>query len=105
MPLEPFEIIYPPWLKSHFRVFESRIQHEIRDAIEEQLRYTPLVTTRNRKPLHQPIQSAEWELRCGPDNSIRVLYKCDLEMRQVILVAVGEKRNNQLWIQGEQVLS
>ena len=104
MPTEPFEIIYPPWLKSHFQMFDTRVQREIREAIEQHLRFAPLVPTRNRKPLREPIRSAEWELRCGPDNSIRVLYNCDTDTREVNVVAVGEKRNNQLWVQGEQVV-
>ena len=82
---------------------EAKWHGMIRDAMNEQLRFQPDASTRNRKPLREPIRGATWELRCGPDNRFRVLYNVALEAREVHIVAIGEKRNNQLWVAGEEV--
>lgn len=98
-----FEIILSEKLKDDFRHLERKWHGVIRDAIFEQLEFTPDVETRNRKPLRTPIDEARWELRCGPDNRFRVLYKYDTPAREVHIVAVGEKRNNELWVRGIKV--
>lgn len=98
-----FEIILSDKLKDDFRHLDRKWHGAIRDAIDEQLKFTPDVETRNRKPLCTPIDEARWELRCGPDNRYRVLYKYDTLAREVHIVAVGEKRNNELWVRGIRV--
>jgi hypothetical protein len=68
-----------------------------------QLIYTPDTETRNRKPLEDPAPyGATWELRCGPKNRYRVFYEVDLEVREVLILAVGVKERNRLLIAGEE---
>jgi hypothetical protein len=70
--------------------------------------FEPTTKTRNRKPLEPPIGEATWELRCGADNRFRVLYQVlepDEENTQgvVEILVFGEKRGNQLWVNGEVI--
>jgi hypothetical protein len=46
---------------------------------------------------------AEWELRFGPANRFRVFYQVQAEA--VILLALGEKEGNRLFVEGEEVES
>ena len=74
----------------------------IRETLEKQLQYEPDVKTRNRKPLKKPLAfHAEWELRFGPAHRFRVFYQVQAE--EVILLALGEKVGNRLFIAGEEV--
>jgi hypothetical protein len=74
----------------------------IRDTLEKQLQYEPVVQTRNRKPLEKPMAfQAEWELRFGPANRFRIFYQVQAEA--VILLALGEKVGNRLFIEREEV--
>jgi hypothetical protein len=86
----------------------------IRDAILEQLPFTPTLKTRNRKPLDPEIYGATWELRCGPQNRYRVLYdviqlevdETSLEINnsnQVHVLLIGEKIAERLIIAGKVV--
>ena len=76
----------------------------IRSAIETQLRFELDVEARNRKPLRRPgIWEADWEIRFGPGNRFRVFYEVDRAVRQVYILAIGEKRGNRLLIGGEEV--
>jgi mRNA-degrading endonuclease RelE of RelBE toxin-antitoxin system len=43
---------------------------------------------------------ASWELRVG---DYRVFYDVSLESGTVIIVAVGRKDHNRLWIGGEEI--
>ncbi len=65
--------------------------------VEAQLEYQPTEEALNRKKL-RPNQLAEWELRI---NRFRVFYDVDTERKRVKIEAVGYKRGNQLFIQGE----
>lgn len=86
------------------RWIETKYHSLIQSEIEVQLRFTPDVETRNRKPLKRPASSgAEWELRCGPDNRFRVFYAVNAEVRTVRVVAVGHKDGDRVAIGGEEV--
>ncbi len=66
--------------------------------------FEPETETRNRKPLEQPAAfGATWELRFGPGNRFRVLYAVDNELREVTVLAVGEKEKNRLMVAGEEI--
>lgn len=67
-------------------------------AVEAQLQNQPLTETRNRKPL-RPNPLAPWELRVG---DLRVFYEVD-EPGVVTVLAIGEKRGNKLYIEGEEI--
>ncbi len=87
----------------------------IRDAIVEQLLFTPTFETRNRKPLDPKIYGATWELRCGTQNRYRVLYdvirlehdKSNPENSEihseVHVLLIGEKIGERLIVAGKVV--
>ena len=76
----------------------------IREKIREQLLFEPERETANRKPLRRPAAfGASWEIRFGPKNRFRVLYDVDQEARVVIILAIGEKLRERLFIGGEEV--
>ncbi|HZD57777.1 MAG TPA: hypothetical protein VE136_13675 [Anaerolineales bacterium] len=99
-----FTLIYAPVVREHLKTIERTHYSLIRRTIEEQLTYEPNVETRNRKPLRRPASlSAEWELRLGPGNRFRVFYEIDLEGAKVLILAIGEKKGNRLYIGGEEI--
>ena len=103
-PSERFEIIYPPIIKQHLKAIEPKFYSLIRESLETQLQFEPDVETRNRKRLkRQFIFGVKWELRFGPDNRFRAFYRIDYDNEQVILLAIGEKFGNRLFIGGEEV--
>ncbi len=87
----------------------------IRDAILEQLLFTPTLETRNRKPLDPEIYGATWELRCGSQNRYRVLYDViqlehdenstenNKDPDEVHVLLIGEKIGERLLIAGKVV--
>lgn len=78
------------------RIFRKFEYQRILAAIEEQLTYQPDVETRNRKPL-APNELATWELRVDP---FRIFYDVDYANALVIIIAVGKKEGNRLYIRG-----
>ena len=67
-------------------------------GVENQLAQEPLVETRNRKRLRaNPI--APWALRL---RDMRVFYEVD-EPDVVTVLAIGTKRGNRLYIEGEEI--
>jgi hypothetical protein len=100
-----FSLIFAPAVRSHLKAIEAKFDSLIRTNIEEQLTHEPDVETRNRKPLQRrpaPF-GAEWEIRFGPDNRFRVLYKFTEEPREVQILAVGFKQGNRLLVDGEEM--
>jgi mRNA-degrading endonuclease RelE of RelBE toxin-antitoxin system len=57
-----FQIEFTPEAEADLAWFKKYEQNIILDGIEENLRYEPTVSTRNRKKL-RPHRTAEWELR------------------------------------------
>jgi hypothetical protein len=100
----PYALVYAPVGKQHLQAIERHDYSEIRETLEEQLRFEPSTETRNRKPLQQPVVfRAQWELRFGPDNRFRVFYEIDREKRQVSILAIGVKERDRLFIGGEEI--
>jgi hypothetical protein len=102
-----FAISYEASVVAHLSFIDRKHHRTIREAIEEQLTYQPLVETRNRKRRDPPdVFDADWELRCGPNNTLRVLYRVETDelggMREVIILAIGIKERNRLLIAGEE---
>lgn len=65
-----------------------------------QLSHEPLRKTRNRKPL-RPNPLAPWELRAG---ALRIFYEVDAEEAGMVnVLAIGIKRGNRLFIEGEEI--
>ncbi len=103
-PQQPFKLVYAPITKEHLRAIERKHHSLIRRSIETQLQFEPATETRNRKPLKRTIFfEADWELRCGPNNRFRVFYEVNWQGREVYILAIGEKRRNQLYIAGERI--
>lgn len=99
----PFGFLFAPETVEHLDFIDLKYHALLRRTIKEQLKFTPTVETRNRKPLDQPAPfSASWELRCGPKNRFRVFYDVDSESRQVQILAIAVKDRNRLIIGGEE---
>ncbi len=98
-----FAVSFAPEAIEHLDSIESKFHGLLRRTINEQLTHTPTQETRNRKPLDQPAPfGASWELRCGPDNRLRVFYDVDAAAREVQVLAIGVKERNRLLIGGEE---
>ena len=98
-----FEIIFAPETVEHMKAIDPEHHSMIRTTIDEQLRYRPDVSTRNRKPLETPAPfDATWELRFGLDNRFRVLYEVDPQKKAVSILAIGTKDRNRLLIGTEE---
>lgn len=99
-----FDLIYAPITKEHLRAIDRKHYTLIRSEVDAQLRHEPDVQTRNRKPLKRPgIFKATWEIRFGPENRFRVLYRVDRDAMQVIVLAMGEKVGGRLFVGGEEI--
>src|SRR5260370_36924705 len=99
-----YSIVFAPVTFEHLRRIERKHHSLIRKMIDEQLRFEPRIETRNRKPLRQPAAfAAEWEIRFGPANRFRVLYKLDDDSRIVRILAVGETIRDRLYVGGEEI--
>jgi mRNA-degrading endonuclease RelE of RelBE toxin-antitoxin system len=100
-----FSLVFAPAVKRHLKAIEARWDTLIKRNIEEQLTHEPDVETRNRKPFRRrpaPF-GADWEIRFGPDNRFRVLYKIAEERREVQVLAIGVKQGNRLLFSGEEI--
>lgn len=96
-----YRIIYAPETSEHLAWIERRYYTLIKTTIVEQLSFTPDSPTRNRKPLNQPAPfDAMWELRFGNRNRWRVFY--EVSGSEVIILAIGEKRGNVLFVGREE---
>ena len=94
-----FTIQFLPHAREELKAFRKRDQQIIIDAINVQLLDQPDTSTRKRKHLEDnPL--ATWELRVG---DFRVFYDVDIENSLVIIVAIGKKSHNVLWIDDEEV--
>jgi hypothetical protein len=99
-----FAVSYAPVARDHLRGIRRRDLAIIRVAIEANLFDEPTKETANRRPLSPTTElEAEWELRCGPNNHVRIFYSVDERLRQVHIVAIGVKRGNRLRIGREEV--
>jgi hypothetical protein len=101
---QSFKLIYAPQVKLHLKAIEQKYHSLVRRTIETQLQFEPIVETRNRKPLQRPVEfGADWELRFGPNNRVRVFYEVNETDKEVYVLAVGVKRGNRVLIGGEEV--
>lgn len=98
-----YEILYDAEVRRHLAAIDRKYHPLIRQTIEKQLSHQPGVETRNRKPLQRPSSiGADWELRCGPNNRFRVLYRIADTGQAIYVLAVGVKDGNRLLIGGEE---
>jgi mRNA-degrading endonuclease RelE of RelBE toxin-antitoxin system len=100
-----YSLVFAPAVKRHLKAIEAKWDRLIRRKIEEQLTHEPDVETRNRKPFRRrpaPF-GADWEIRFGPGNRFRVLYKIAEERHEVYVLAIGVKEGNRLFVGGEEM--
>jgi mRNA-degrading endonuclease RelE of RelBE toxin-antitoxin system len=93
-----YEIRFASSAKRHLKAFRVRERAVIVATVEAQLSHEPLLETRNRKRL-RPNPIAPWELRV---RSMRVFYEVD-QPGVVTVLAIGAKRGNRLYIEGEEI--
>ncbi|EFO80730.1 plasmid stabilization system protein, RelE/ParE famil [Oscillochloris trichoides DG-6] len=93
-----YDIDYTEEALDDLQYFRKHEQNIIVDGIDEQLRYEPLVETRNRKPMRANT-IAEWELRI---EAYRVLYTVGSQVRIVEIQRIGEKRGNAFFFRGRK---
>ena len=99
-----FSVFYAPVTRDHLRGMRRRDLAIVKTAIEANLFDEPTKETANRRPLSPTTElEAQWELRCGPNNRLRVFYSVDDRSRRVHIVAIGVKRGNRLKIGREEV--
>ena len=95
-----YTIEFAESVKRQFRQLTANQSARILDAVEKKLRDEPLKETRNRKPL-RPNPLAPWQLSVG---NLRVFYEISSEEPNLVkILAIGEKRENQLIIAGKVV--
>ena len=113
-----FIIEFSETVKDDMQWIDKNHHPNIKASILEQLQHQPNIETRNRKPLDPTIRDADWQLRCGEQNQFRVLYRFwikennqELEENKdtdilgtVLITAIGEKKNERLWIGGEELM-
>jgi mRNA-degrading endonuclease RelE of RelBE toxin-antitoxin system len=95
---QPFNIALTDSAQEDLGWFGAYAQRIIVDGIELHLRYEPTLGSRKIIAM-QPNPVAGWELRL---RDYRVLYDVDETARNVSVQAIGEKRGNQLLIQGQE---
>lgn len=103
-----YNIDYMPTALEHLRSLSARARGTVMVTVEEQLRLQPEVPTRNRKRL-RANRVAPWELRIG---DLRVFYDIEpaapvspgdeAEASTVVILAVGAKKGNRLWLGNEE---
>ena len=94
----PFEFEFVRSARADLAFFEVFIRRQILDSMDLHLRYQPMAATSRVKPL-RPNQVGNWELRVG---DYRVIYDVDEDLRQVTIKVIGEKRGNELFVQGRE---
>jgi mRNA-degrading endonuclease RelE of RelBE toxin-antitoxin system len=93
-----YEIKFTAQALNQLKGFRKYEQQQILTAIETSLKQQPNSPTRNRKNL-RPNPLSEWELRI---DKFRVFYDLNLEELIVKIKAIGYKKGNVLYIQGEE---
>jgi hypothetical protein len=79
MVTKPFKIVYAPDVKAHLIAIPHKHYSLVQRNIVEQLSYEPKIKTANRKPLQFSRKYGEWELRFGPENRYRIIYRFSLD--------------------------
>ncbi len=94
-----YEIDFSEEARSHLRRLPARDRAVVVDRVESLLADEPTRETHNLKRL-RPNPLAKYELRIG---RLRVFFDTDEELREVLVLAVGQKQRNRLWIAGNEV--
>jgi len=98
-----FEIIYSEDVFGHLKAIDKKYWSLVKQKIEEQLFNEPDIDSKNRKPLSKSPIDDHWELRFGHQNSFRVFYKIDYITTEVLILAVGIKIKDKLYIGKKEI--
>jgi len=93
-----YEIEFTPEALQDLKAFRKFEQQKIISGIDTQLKYEPIVETRNRFQMRQN-DVAEWELRIG---KYRVFYNVENVIQIVSIEVIGLKVGNQLFVRGKR---
>lgn len=94
-----YEIQFSRDAERQIRLLDARDRTALYDEIEQHLSNEPESQTLKRKLL-RPNPLARWELRVG---DYRVFYEVETDRQAVVILAVGIKEHNRLFIEGEEV--
>ena len=94
----PFQFELVRSARADLAFIEVFIRRQILDSMDLHLRHQPTVATSRVKPM-RPNQAGKWELRVG---DYRVIYDVDENLRLVTIKVIGEKRGNELFVQGQE---
>jgi hypothetical protein len=98
-----YKIFYSNDIYFHLSFIEKKYWSLIKNHISEQLACEPDIETKNRKPLMDSTINDRWELRFGPQNCFRVFYKIDYMNLEVLILAIGFKIKEKLFIGKEEI--
>lgn len=98
-----YDLEYTEAAMEHIRALPADRRADIMGGLERRLRHQPTVVTRHRKPMDPDRRMfvAPWELRLG---DVRVYYAVEEEPGpKVVVVAVGIKRRDRVFIAGKGI--
>lgn len=81
-----YEIILAPEAVDDLKRLKAHLRGEVKDAIEEHLRYEPTKTSRSRIKRLRGLSKPQYRLRVG---EVRVFY--DVSVRSVEVLAIVKK--------------
>jgi mRNA interferase RelE/StbE len=94
-----YQIMFSADAERQLHQLTARDRTIVLDTIESQLTHEPVLPTRARKLLREnPL--ADWELRVG---EYRVFYEVLNDQDCVMILAIGIKSHNVLWIEGKEI--
>ncbi len=93
-----FEIQWLPEAEDDFGGLRKYDQTRIFKAIRTKLSHQPTEESKSRVRLF-PNELAEWELRVDP---YRVFYDVEEERAAVLIIAIGYKKGNKVYIGGKE---
>ena len=85
--------------RTHLRQLSARERRTVLDRIEAALGNEPTRETRNLKVL-RPNPLGKYELRAGP---LRAFFDVRERTHEVLILAIGRKEGNRLWVGGKEV--
>jgi mRNA-degrading endonuclease RelE of RelBE toxin-antitoxin system len=89
-----YEIILAPEAVDDLKRLKAHLRGEVKDAIEEHLRYEPTKTSRSRIKRLRGLSKPQYRLRVG---EVRVFY--DVSVRSVEVLAIVEKSQTMAWLE------
>jgi mRNA-degrading endonuclease RelE of RelBE toxin-antitoxin system len=95
-----FHITFAIEARQHLRALSAGERRKVLDRIEGALESEPTWGSKHRKQL-RPNPLARWELRVG---ELRVFYDVPEGTQEVVVLGVGRKVGNRLWLGGKEYL-